>query len=102
MTINLLHDILATGQERTVNFPSRVVSATAQMSSFSLSYTLPGPPAPAPDASGDHHIQDVQAAVQISSLEGTKVSVRATGMIQDSSGNSGGGEVGFLLVVETE
>jgi hypothetical protein len=92
MTVKLEAGELATGAQRDHTFTSRVLSATVELSSFELAY------APV----GDHHVEAVDASVRLAAVAGPTVSVHAEGAIRDSSGNSGGGTIGYLLIAEVE
>lgn len=99
MPVKLVQGSLRTGDSQDHDFSTDVVSASAQVSSFKLSYDLP-----LADMSGgkDHHVETVRAAVSIATSGGSRVSVKADGSIEDQGGNRGGGEVGYLLIAETE
>lgn len=91
--------ILGTGQQRDHIFERNVLHASVLLSSFLLGY---GRAQLAALGNGDHHVRDIRASTAIISTGRKNVMVKVDGAIDDSSGNSGGGTIGYLLIVEVD
>lgn len=99
MRIEIKSGQLATGTQHPEKFSGQVLSAGVAIGAFVLHYDS-AELERMREEGVDHHVEKVAASVDIVSTSGDTVTVKATGEIRDSSGNSGGGTVTYSVIAD--
>lgn len=108
MPLAIQTGLLPTGDQKVHQFPNKVRVAGVAMQSYTLGYNEAAETSVTP-ANGesetsmdDHHVKEVSASALITTVNNNEVTVKVEGKISDDSGNSGGGKIGYAVIVETD